>query len=89
MGDTAWQSAGPLPSNLNGLKCITLDNVPYVLGNLVLRLYTILSPVLGGKTPAKTDILKWNGDSQKWEKVADMLEPRYFFGVSEINLNCF
>ena len=38
VGDSAWQSVGPLPSNLNGLKCITLDNVPYVLGNLVLRL---------------------------------------------------
>ena len=37
VGDTAWQSAGPLPSNLNGLSCITLDNVPYALGNLVLR----------------------------------------------------
>ena len=32
LGDTAWRTADPLPAKLNGLKAVTVDNVPFVLG---------------------------------------------------------
>ena len=39
MGDTAWRTADPLPAKINGLKAITIDNVPFVLG--------VVSSILG------------------------------------------
>ena len=39
VGDTAWRTADPLPAKINGLKAITIDNVPFVLG--------VVSSILG------------------------------------------
>ena len=75
-GTYSWTSVSPLPQKYWNFRMVTLANTPYMFGDLVTNLHTLMCLAGGENGAAQPTIFRYSQQVDSWEQLELQMTAR-------------